>query len=63
MKKKFARLALLVFTLAMMPLLQGCYDNGGITYAFTWLPADLQGIVIIGNGGSQTIPTGTSGYP
>ena len=66
MKKKLVRLALLVFTLAMMPLLQGCYD-GGVTYAFAWAPA-TGGIFVTGSGGQATAGTsggggGTSGYP
>jgi len=68
MKKKFARLAFLVFTLAMMPLLQGCYD-GGVSYAFAWTPA-TGGIFVAGSSGQTTgggqpgvAGGGSSGYP
>jgi hypothetical protein len=64
MKTKLVKRALLVFTLAMMPLLQGCYDDGGISYAFVWTPA-IGGTFVAGSG--QTSGTGvgggTSGYP
>ena len=67
MKKKFTRLALLIFTLAMMPLLEGCYDDNSISYAFVWTPA-IGGIFVAGNGGQAasggTVSGGgTSGYP
>ena len=65
MKKKLVKLALLVFTLAMMPLLQGCYDDDSVSYAFVWTPA-VGGIFVAGGGQAATGGSsggGTSGYP
>ena len=50
MKTKLVRLALLLATLAALPLVQGCYDHNNIGNA--WVPADLQGIFVVAGGGT-----------
>ena len=63
MKTKLARIAVLAFTLALMPLLQGCYDDNSVNYAFAWAPADLQTLIIVGGGVQQGGGGGGGGYP
>ena len=55
-------MALLLATLAMQPLVQGCYGDK-VNVAAAWVPADLQGIVVVSSGGNTGAGSSSStGY-
>ena len=57
MKTKLSRIVVLLATLAVLPLVQGCYGDK-VNIAAAWVPADLQGVVIVAGGGSTAASTG-----
>jgi len=61
MKTKLVKTALLLATLALLPLVQGCYGDK-VNVAAAWVPADLQGVVVVASGGTSTGGSSGGGY-
>ena len=62
MKTRLAKTVLLLATLALLPLVEGCYGDK-VNVAAAWVPADLQGIVVVSGSGTAAGGSGaSSGY-